>query len=374
LLKTVSLSDKFMPGENYMMAKSEILRWLKTRSPTEVERLRNKADLIRRQKVGEEVHLRGLVELSNICARNCLYCGLRRDNRQVGRYRMELPEVLDCARMAADFGFGTLVLQGGEDYGLTADWVRDLISAIKQETGLAVTLSLGERDEQELRIWRQAGADRYLLRFETSNRDLFDRIHPPLEGRERVDRIDLLKVLRDIGYEVGSGVMVGIPGQRYEDLARDIELFAELGLDMIGVGPFIAHPMTPLARASSPLSADEQVPNTLEMGLRVVALTRLVCPRVNIPSTTALATLDGKEGREMGLRWGGNVIMPNLTPASYRRLYEIYPEKAASTETAEQSRDAALRQITVLGRIPGQGRGDSLHFLQQQSNRNQQGS
>jgi biotin synthase len=357
-----------------MITVSEILRWLKTHSSTEVELLRDKADLVRQQYAGDAVHLRGLVELSNVCARNCLYCGLRRDNRQVGRYRMELAEILECARKAADFGFGTLVLQGGEDYGLTTMWVRDLIAAIKQETDLAVTLSLGERDERELQIWRQAGADRYLLRFETSNRELFARIHPPLEGRQTVDRIALLGVLREIGYEVGSGVMIGIPGQSYDDLARDISLFGQLELDMIGVGPFIAHPMTPLAQATTPLSAAEQVPNTLEMGLRVVALTRLACPGANIPSTTALATLDGQTGREMGLCWGANVIMPNLTPASYRRLYEIYPDKAASTETAEQSRAAALRQIAALGRVAGQGRGDSPHFLQQQSIRKQQGS
>ncbi|ABA88876.1 [FeFe]-hydrogenase maturation radical SAM domain iron-sulfur cluster-binding oxidoreductase HydE [Syntrophotalea carbinolica DSM 2380] len=343
----------------------DIIRWLKCPPGPEVYPLRDRADQIRQQYVGDAVHLRGLVELSNICSRNCLYCGIRRDNQAITRYRLTADEVLDCARKAVDFGFGTLVLQGGEDPGLSKDFIGELISLIKSETNLAVTLSLGERKVDEWAAWREAGADRYLLRFETSNSQLFNYIHPPRDGHAPCDRISMLKTLQSLGYETGSGVMIGIPGQTYEDLARDIELFGELSLDMIGVGPFIPHPQTPLGAGQVSDAGIDQVPGSVEMGLRVLALARIVCPGANIPSTTAFATLDRQAGREMGLCWGANVVMPNLTPLQYRKLYEIYPSKAASTETAEESRDAAFRQIEHLGRTPGSGRGDSPHHLQQ---------
>lgn len=346
------------------MNHDEIIHWLKCPSGHELEALRERADLVRLEHVGDAVHLRGLVELSNICVRNCLYCGIRRDNQAISRYRLSEDEVLECAHKAAAFGFGTLVLQGGEDPGLTWKFISGLISRIKAETDLAITLSLGEREHDEWVAWREAGADRYLLRFETSNRQLFERIHPPKEGQAACDRISMLKTLQSIGYETGSGVMIGVPGQTFADLAQDIMLFADLGLDMIGVGPYIPHPQTPMGEEPAGGAGSEQVPNTLEMGLRVVALARIVCPGANIPSTTALATLDRQSGREMGLCWGANVIMPNLTPLKYRQLYEIYPSKAAATETAEQSRDAAFKQIAHLGRSPGHGRGDSPHHLQ----------
>lgn len=349
------------------MDRQEIVQWLKCSPGEELDSLREKADQLRRLSVGDEVHLRGLVELSNICSRNCSYCGIRRDNLSIKRYRIKTEEVLRCAHKAVKFGFGTLVLQGGEDPGLTKEFISDLILRIKTETDLAITLSLGERNVDEWQEWRKCGADRYLLRFETSNKDLFHRIHPPQEGQPQCDRVAMLKTLQALGYETGSGVMIGVPGQSYDDLARDIELFAELGLDMIGVGPFIPHPQTPLGmKENIKMAAEqEQVPNSVEMGLKVLALARIVCPGANIPSTTAFATLDRKSGREMGLCWGANVVMPNLTPVEYRKLYEIYPSKAASTETPEQSRDAALIQIKHLGRTPGRGRGDSPTHLEQ---------
>jgi len=228
----------------------------------------------------------------------------------------------------------------GEDPELTGGRIAGLVERIKTETPLAVTLSLGERDDEELIAWRRAGADRYLLRFETSNRILYERIHPPRErarkgdGQEcpsRPDRLTILATLRRLGYEVGSGVMIGIPGQTYDDLAGDIELFARLALDMIGVGPYLRHPHTPLAdREAWPEAPDgQQVPASEEMTYKVIALARLVCPRTNIPATTALATLNREQGRELGLVRGANVVMPNLTPPEYRALYEIYPTKPA---------------------------------------------
>lgn len=390
-----------------MITRNDILVWLREADDTRLEELWREADRVRHENVGDEVHLRGLVEFSNHCARLCGYCGLRRDNRELGRYRMTLDEILACAREAVRFGYGTVVLQSGEDFGATAEWVADVVRRIKSETPLAVTLSLGERREPELLLWRHAGADRYLLRFETSNERLYAQIHPPRPG-VRSDRIALLRRLREIGYEVGSGVMVGIPGQSWDDLANDIEMFRHLDLDMIGVGPYIPHPATPLggvmagaetttgspedrdpagnpthdeaardqadregtARDEMPwdgapgetpalLPPDEQVPNDELTTLKAVALTRLVCPHSNIPSTTALATIDRDHGRELGLMRGANIVMPNLTPPEYRIGYEIYPGKACITETAEMCHGCLAGRIHSIGRSIGSGRGDS---------------
>jgi len=337
----------------------EILEWLRETRKWRLEELWRCADRVRQEYVGDAVHLRGLVEISNYCVRRCTYCGINATRHDLPRYRMTAEEILACARQAVAFDYGTIVLQSGEDYGITTDWIADLIRSIKSETNLAVTLSLGERPEEDLRAWRNAGADRYLLRFETSNRGLYERIHPPLPGR-RSDRFALLRRLAELGYEVGSGVMVGIPGQTYADLARDIEAFAALDLDMIGIGPFIPHPATPLGQAEHTVGAPaDQVPNTEEMTCKVIALARLVCPWANIPSTTALATINPGSGREAGLRRGANVVMPNLTPPPYRAMYEIYPVKVCAFESPDVF-DAVLKQrILALGRHIGTGRGDA---------------
>ncbi|HKZ16610.1 MAG TPA: [FeFe] hydrogenase H-cluster radical SAM maturase HydE, partial [Geobacteraceae bacterium] len=229
------------------MKKHEIIDWLRTKDEAVLEQLWQMADGVRRQNVGEDVHLRGLIELSNICARDCAYCGIRAGNTELERYRMPEEEILECAHEAVSFGYGTVVLQSGEDHGIDNDWISNLIRRIKKETDLAVTLSLGERTDEEYKEWKEAGADRYLLRFETSNRQLYDRIHPPLPGKHS-DRISILRRLRELGYEIGSGVMIGIPGQTYDDLANDIEIFRTLNLDMIGVGPYIPHHDTPLGQ------------------------------------------------------------------------------------------------------------------------------
>ncbi|HWI58192.1 MAG TPA: [FeFe] hydrogenase H-cluster radical SAM maturase HydE, partial [Bacillota bacterium] len=289
---------------------TEILTWLREGNPQQLETLWRLANETRRAQVGDAVHLRGLVEISNHCVRQCAYCGLRAGNRPLPRYRMEADEIFAAAQQALQFGYGTVVLQAGEDYGLSAEWMAGVVRRIKTETPLAVTLSLGERSEAELLAWRQAGADRYLLRFETSDRTLFDTIHPGLCG-QTADRIAILRRLRELGYEVGSGIMVGLPGQTYDSVARDIALFRELDLDMIGIGPFIAHPDTPLGNGSvapAPVNG-EQVPNTELMVYKAVALTRLVRPDANIPSTTALATINKRNGRELGLQRGANVFM-----------------------------------------------------------------
>ena len=345
------------------MKHAEILTWLRETDEARLADLWQWADQTRQQYVGGEVHLRGLIELSNHCVRLCGYCGLRAANRKLKRYRMSAEEIMDCVGKAVDYGYGTVVLQAGEDPGIDAAWMAALVRRIKQQTPLAVTLSLGERGDDELAAWREAGADRYLLRFETSNRRLYQQIHPPRDG-SRSDRIALLGRLRRLGYEVGSGVMIGIPGQTYDDLADDIELFGRLNLDMIGVGPYLRHPNTPLAdRGLWPEAADgQQVPPSELMTYKVIALARLVCPRANIPATTALATLNAHDGRELGLVRGANVVMPNLTPPKYRAWYEIYPDKACIAETGETCQQCLTARIEAIGRQPGAGRGDSANY------------
>lgn len=336
------------------LAKNDILARLVETDPARLEELWLAADSLRRQYLGDAIHLRGLVEISNICVRSCAYCGLRTGRSDLKRYRMTLPEILEAARRIASHSFGTIVLQSGEDQGITQSWLAQVIARIKTETGLAITLSLGERSHSDLEAWRIAGADRYLLRFETSDRTLFGCIHPPRPGQTS-DRFKTLEWLGQMGYEVGTGIMVGIPGQTYTSLADDIGLFRDLDVDMVGIGPFLPHPATPLGSAHHP-SGPDQVPNSETMTLKVLALTRLNCPTINIPSTTALATISDVS-REHGLKAGANVIMPNFTPRQYRLLYDIYPSKTDVDENDELFPDVIKARIHSMGRTVGQGPG-----------------
>jgi biotin synthase len=345
------------------MNRKQILNWLSETREDVLCELWELADRTRAEHVGESVHLRGLIEFSNYCVRGCGYCGLNAGNREIERYRMSEGEILECAELAAGMGYGTVVLQSGEDEQWRGERVANLVGEIKEGTGLAVTLSLGEADEQEYRLWKEAGADRYLLRFETSNRALFEQIHPA--GKNKcTDRIEMLRTLRMLGYETGSGVMVGIPGQSYEDGANDLEMFVRLGLHMIGLGPWINHPGTVLGKKTAEGFAG-QFPNSEVMTHKMLALTRILCPDTNIPSTTALATINKMDGRSGGLRRGANVVMPNLTPLKYKRLYQIYPDKAGAEESAEQMHEAVVRQIEGMGRSVSTGRGDSPAFVNQ---------
>jgi biotin synthase len=352
-----------------LLTKQELLGWLKETDENRLQQLWAEADRVRREHVGEAVHLRGLIEISNYCVRRCAYCGLRVERTKLARYRMTADEVLASARDAVKFGYGTVVLQAGEDPGWRADEIADVVRRIKSETALAVTLSLGERSPDEWKLWHAAGADRYLLRFETSNRKLYDLIHPAGRNGQLSDRIAMLRELRAIGYEIGSGVMAGIPGQTYDDLARDLETFRELDLDMIGIGPFIPHPDTPLGGKEHGrdvrATADEQPPADELMTLKMVALTRLMCPRANIPSTTALATLNLEQGRELGLQRGANIVMPNVTPLKYRALYEIYPGKACIQEDGAQCSFCLRGRLAAIGRPVGQGPGSArtVHLI-----------
>lgn len=352
--------ETFEPSELIVsdFTKAELIEWLRESRPNRLQELYGWADTVRKQYVGDAVHLRGLIEVSSHCVRQCMYCGLRAANRELQRYRMTREEILNCAREAMALGYRTVVMQAGEDDELTADWIAEIVGWIKRETTLAVTLSLGERRLDELKLWREAGADRYLLRFETSDKELFRTIHPN-RASVHSDRLALLGQLKELGYEAGGGVMVGIPGQSIESLAQDILTFRELDLDMIGIGPFIAHASTPLGSgALRPFIApSEQSAATEEMVYKMIALTRIVCPTANIPSTTALATINKTDGRKQGLRVGANVVMPNLTPVKYRRLYQIYPAKACIDESASDCNGCLRGQIHSLGRFAGRGQG-----------------
>ena len=340
------------------MNKLEILQWLREERPSALQDLFAQADAVRKRYVGDAVHLRGLIEVSSHCRRQCMYCGLRRENRNLARYRMNRDEILDCAREAVALGYGTVVMQAGEDDALTAEWIAEIVRWIKRETPLAVTLSLGERSEGDLQLWRDAGADRYLLRFETSDLDLFRAIHPE-QYPGSPDRLTLLRRLKRLGYEAGGGVMVGIPGQSFQSLADDVLTFCDLDLDMIGIGPYISHPATPLGsgRLQPFIDPEQQVPASEEMVYKMVALARIVCPTANIPSTTALATINKSHGRKQGLLVGANVVMPNLTPVKHRAFYQIYPAKACIDESAADCNQCLRGQITSLGRFAGRTQG-----------------
>ncbi len=300
----------------------------------EAERLRAAADAARAEAKGDRVLLRGLVEFSNFCSNHCLYCGIRARDAAGGtcpgpgvrRYRMTEDEISAAAReIRSEGSCDTVVLQSGVDAYWTEERIARLVRRVREETGLVVTLSVGTREKRTLAAWREAGAERFLLRFETSDAELFARIHPD-ETLER--RAACLRDLRECGYEVGSGFMFGLPGWSFRSVARDLLFTRELELDMIGCGPFIAAPGTPMA--------DERDGATPDLVCNVVALLRLMNPRANIPAATALDSLE--EGlRDRALRCGANVFMPNFTPRAYRDAYNLYPKKTSVDDAGMRS-------------------------------------
>ncbi len=327
------------------MTHEEIYRALTTTDEALLEHARQK----RLETKGTGVFLRGLIELSSVCERDCLYCGMRRSNPKVARYVMADEEIVACAQLAAQLNFGTVVLQAGECERLwTRERVAELVRRIVGETGQNVTLSLGERSAEDTEAWRAAGAKRYLLRFETSDRALFARIHPGASCEGEHPRIAQLHRMRAQGYEIGTGVMLGIPGQTMASLAEDFHLLQALQPDMIGLGPYLAHPETPLGRNPTP----SEVPVSVDFTCRCYALARLLVPQANIPSTTALSTLDPVHGRLRGLNAGTNVFMPNLTPAKYREGYEIYPDKICVKAPEADALDALHADLSTLALHP----------------------
>lgn len=296
-----------------MLNKKEIVDILKSPDTSVFK----KADEFRKKYVGDAVHLRGLIEFSNICKRNCQYCGLQCSNKNVERYRLTKEEILRIAKFGADSGYKTIVMQSGEDNYFSAKILCEIISEIKS-LGVALTLSLGERTFDEYKAFKDAGADRFLIRIETTDENLYKKMHPSadFENRKRC-----LRDLKKIGFETGTGCLVGLPGQTVESLADDILFFKELDADMIGIGPFISHPDTPLSNEPD---------GDFDLALKVMAVTRLVLPNINIPATTAMETLR-KNGRVLALQSGANVVMPNLTDSEHKKLYSIYPNKAGVT-------------------------------------------
>ncbi|MGE5544041.1 MAG: [FeFe] hydrogenase H-cluster radical SAM maturase HydE [Bacillota bacterium] len=327
------------------VVKQQLITLLADDRPEVLEDLRQEADEVRRRWVGDAVHIRGIIEFSNYCIRSCRYCGLNRSNEQVQRYRIPPDEIVETAREAVVMGFKTIVLQSGDDFFYTREMIADMVREIKK-TGVAVTLAVGERPVEDYRAWREAGADRYLLKFETSDSGLYSRLHP---GTRLDIRLQCLRDLRTLGYQVGSGFMIGLPGQTSEALAGDLMLMKTLQLEMAGVGPFIPHPATPLGREPA---------GGVTLALKVLALSRLMLPWAHLPATTALSSLE-KDGRRLGLTGGANVLMPNITPPEYRRLYEIYPHKAEVTDSPMELYRATIDLIHELGRNiaadPGHG-------------------
>jgi len=306
------------------------------------------ADDVRREYVGDAVLLRGIIEFSNVCRNTCMYCGLNRHNVRLTRYRLTREEILATAANIKQAGVKTVVLQSGEEDNLDSRWLRQVIEDIKKEFDMAVTLSVGERRREDYESWRQAGADRYLLKIETSDPDLYRELHP---GMSFENRIGCLRDLVELGYQTGSGNIVGLKGQTTRSLAGDVRFFKQGNFDMISVSPFIPHPQTALA--------DEPAAD-LTMTLKMTALTRIVSRNAHIPATTAIGLLHGRDERPRALAVGANVLMPNFTPAPYRRYYEIYPNKRCVSEDPRACPDCLEQMAATIGRRVDYGRGDSL--------------
>lgn len=316
------------------MDKQEIINLLALEDFTPVY---EQADRIRKEHVGEEVHIRAIIEFSNICVRKCKYCGLNSTNSKVIRYRMAPEEIISTARKAVDVGYKTIVLQSGEDPFFDKETLGNIVKEIKKMNA-AVTVSCGELEYEYLKHLRNCGADRYLLKHETADPILYEQLHP---CGLLAQRIDCLKAIRELGFETGSGFMIGLPGQTLETVAEDLLLLKELGCKMAGIGPFISHPDTPLKGMES---------GSPELTKRSVALARILLPEANLPVTTSLGVVNQQE-KANAFSCGANVVMRKVTPNQYKASYEIYPAKLEATNI-EQDRKVLEEQIRALHRIP----------------------
>ena len=296
------------------------------------------ADKIRQSVYGKDVYIRGLIEFTNYCKNDCYYCGIRCSNKNTVRYRLTKEEILECCREGYELGFRTFVLQGGEDPYFTDERMVDIVKSIRGEfSDCAITLSIGEKSYESYLAYYNAGANRFLLRHETAESDHYNKLHP--EHMKLETRKKCLFDLKKIGYQVGSGFMVGSPFQTMDNIISDLEFLYELQPDMIGIGPYIVHKETPFAEYES---------GSVEMTVRLIAVLRHMFPHALIPATTALGTLH-PNGREMGLKAGANVVMPNLSPRAYRKLYDLYENKLSTGEEAAQSRVALEKKVKAAG-------------------------
>jgi biotin synthase len=335
------------------------LRKQQTLTPDELRRLLNNCDADALRYLNEEarrvalaqfdngIFIRGLIEVSNCCRNNCYYCGIRKGNTHVERYRLCTEEILSCCQQGYGLGFRTFVMQGGEDPAQTDDWVEQTVAAIRgRYPDCAITLSLGEKSEEAYERFFRAGANRYLLRHETHNAQHYARLHP--RGMSIEHRLQCLRQLKAIGFQTGTGIMVGSPEQTTEHLIEDILFIKELQPEMIGIGPFLPHHDTPFA---------DQPAGTVEQTLMLLSIFRLMHPAALIPSTTALATLS-PDGRERGILAGANVVMPNLSPVEDRKKYELYNNKASLGAESAEGLNALRRQLRSIGYDISFARGD----------------
>ena len=347
------------------LSSGELEFLLSLENPGDLAALYSAAYALKLRCCGKGVAVRGLVEAGNVCAKDCHYCGIRRSNANVRRYALTADEIVAGAEQAKAMGYVALVIQSGEiESEAHTAFIEDVLRRLAP-LGMGVTLSLGEQTEEVFARWRAAGATRYLLRIETSSPALYAKLHPASCSWER--RVECLRALRRTGYQVGTGVMCALPGQTVADLARDIEFYAALDVDMIGMGPFIPHPDTPLAAAEAEVRAS--FPARLALGLKMIAVTRLYLHDVNIAAATALQAL-ADDGREQGVKAGANVLMPNVTDVAYRRAYQLYENKPCLDENAGLCRACLDRRLAAVGEEILYGQlGDSRHFAARQGAR-----
>lgn len=329
-----SLPIKLKEEKN--LSDEELLKLLSTNEYD--SELHTLADEVRCEIYGEDVYIRGLIEISNYCKNDCYYCGIRRGNKSAVRYRLTKDDILACCEEGYKLGFRTFVMQGGEDPYYTDDVMCGIVSAVRERySDCAITLSLGERSYESYLALYNAGANRYLLRHETANAEHYGKLHP--QSMNLQNRKDCLFNLKEIGYQVGSGFMVGSPYQTTENLVEDLRFLQKLSPDMIGIGPYVTHAQTPFASFEN---------GSVELTLRLLSVLRLMFPYVLLPSTTALGTLH-PQGRELGLKAGANVVMPNLSPVKVRKLYELYENKICTGEEAAQCRGCLEKRVEAAG-------------------------
>lgn len=347
----------------YNFTKENIIKLLEEKDQSRVQQLYDDAFRTKIDNVGNKVYLRGLVEITNICRKNCLYCGIRRDNPSNDRYEIDIEDVIPAARFAYEQGYGSMVIQGGERHDKKfRDKITSILKEVRKissESPLGITLSLGEQPFDVYQEWFEAGAHRYLLRIESSTQELFEKIHPVDESHSFQTRLTALKDLRRAGYQVGTGVMIGLPFQTLGHLADDLLFFKNFDIDMCGMGPYLEHSQTPLYQYKDLLIPKEE---RLELSLKMVAILRLMMPKINIAATTAMQSID-PAGREKAILAGANVIMPNLTLTEVRGDYSIYENKPGVGEDASITSSSLERMLQNAGIPIGYNEwGDSLHF------------
>jgi biotin synthase len=343
------------------LGREDLKTILSIKDADDLTALFDKAYEVKQKFVGKKAFYRGIIEFSNICSKNCYYCGIRRSNENVDRYMMKEEEILEGAKWAYENNYGSIVLQSGERQdNFFIEFIEYVLRKIKEisDGKLGITISLGEQSREVYKRWFDAGAHRYLLRIETSNPELYRQLHPDDHDFER--RRSCLDMLRDVGYQVGTGVMIGLPGQTIDDLINDLFFFRDNDIDMIGMGPYIVHKDTPVAESIDDFEALKSEQYLL--GLKMIAAARLLLEDVNIASTTALQALN-PSGREMGLRAGANIIMPNVTDVKYREAYQLYENKPCIDEDSELCLGCLEKRIFDIDEEIGYGEwGDSPHF------------